>query len=96
MDGNWDLNRVPTSTDEATIDNKTVMLTAAATVSALTVGSGTNATTLEFTYDAISGSPLTVTGTLTINNKGMISHSANTDTAAPWAAARARNDARRP
>ncbi|MFA6522282.1 MAG: fibronectin type III domain-containing protein [Patescibacteria group bacterium] len=72
---NWSGDAVPTDADDVTIDYaETIAINATTTVNSLTVG-GTNATVLNFDYDAITGGALIIdAGNLTVAANGTITH----------------------
>ncbi|MFA6132258.1 MAG: Calx-beta domain-containing protein [Patescibacteria group bacterium] len=72
---NWSGDAVPTDADDVTIDYaETIAINATTTINSLTVG-GTNATVLNFDYNAISGGALIIdAGNLTVAANGTITH----------------------
>lgn len=75
---NWDLDRVPNTSDEVLIDTAaTVIITAPITIKALTLGqvAGGVASVLQFNYDALSLGALTLTeGDLVVYSGTNITH----------------------
>ncbi|MFA6131371.1 MAG: fibronectin type III domain-containing protein [Patescibacteria group bacterium] len=72
---NWSGDAVPTGADDVTIDYaETIAINATTTVNSLTIG-GTNATTLNFDYDALTGGALIIdSGNLTVAANGTVTH----------------------
>ncbi len=77
---NWNTDAIPIATDDVLIDkNATVVISSPITISTLTMGKIDNsaASVLEFSYDAISLGPLTLTsGNLTVYPGANITHTA--------------------
>ncbi|MFA6131510.1 MAG: DUF2341 domain-containing protein [Patescibacteria group bacterium] len=78
---NWSGDAVPTDADDVTIDYaETININATTTINSLTVG-GTNATVLNFDYDALTAGALIIdAGALTVAANGTITHTAGSTT----------------